>query len=172
MRSGIQECGFRTSLPRFESWYYPFPATAWTWTSETPLCKKSTSFISGYEDLWIKLHKTHTLKKITEKESKKSWKGEVDMPTTKTDCGSFSKNLVAYQGKTWSTVSFIILIWWKATQQFFKTGRFSSDAWGCAQLCLALCNPVDYSLSGSSVHGLFQVRILEWAAFFFSRGSS
>ena len=121
-----------------------------------------------YELSYIK----HTLKKITEKESKKSWKGEVDMPTTKTDCGSFSKNLVAYQGKTWSTVSFIILIWWKATQQFFKTGRFSSDAWGCAQLCLALCNPVDYSLSGSSVHGLFQVRILEWAAFFFSRGSS
>ena len=30
-----------------------------------------------------------------------------------------------------------------------------------AQLCLTLCYPIDYSLSGSSVHGIFQTRILE-----------
>ena len=45
---------------------------------------------------------------------------------------------------------------------------------GAAQLCLTLCDPIDCkcSLPGSSVHGIFQVRILEWAAIFYSRGSS
>ena len=32
------------------------------------------------------------------------------------------------------------------------------------QLCPALCNPMDYSLWGSSVHGILQARILEWVA--------
>ena len=40
------------------------------------------------------------------------------------------------------------------------------------QSCLALCNPVDCSLPGSSVHGISQAGILEWGANFFSRGSS
>ena len=40
------------------------------------------------------------------------------------------------------------------------------------QSCQTLCNPMDYSLSGSSVHGILQTRILEWVAFLFSRGSS
>ena len=41
-----------------------------------------------------------------------------------------------------------------------------------AQWWPTLCNPMDGSLPGSSVHGIFQVRILEWVAIFFSRGSS
>ena len=41
-----------------------------------------------------------------------------------------------------------------------------------AQLCLTLCGPVDCSLPGSSVHGVFQARVLEWVAISFSRGSS
>ena len=41
-----------------------------------------------------------------------------------------------------------------------------------AQLCLTLCDPMDYSLSGSSVHGIFQGRVLEWVAISFSRASS
>ena len=39
-------------------------------------------------------------------------------------------------------------------------------------LCLTLCDPMDYSLPGSSVHGIFQARILEWVTISFSRGSS
>ena len=38
--------------------------------------------------------------------------------------------------------------------------------------CLTLCDPMDCSLPGSSVHGIFQARILEWVAISFSRGSS
>ena len=35
-----------------------------------------------------------------------------------------------------------------------------------------LCDPMDYSLPGSSVYGIFQARILEWVAISFSRESS
>ena len=33
-----------------------------------------------------------------------------------------------------------------------------------AQLCLTLCDPIDWSPPGSSVHGIFHARILEWVA--------
>ena len=38
--------------------------------------------------------------------------------------------------------------------------------------CLTLCDPMDCSLPGSSVHGIFQARVLEWVAISFSRQSS
>ena len=41
-----------------------------------------------------------------------------------------------------------------------------------AQSCPTLCDPVDCSPPGSSVHGILQVRILEWVTISFSRGSS
>ena len=34
-----------------------------------------------------------------------------------------------------------------------------------AQSCLTLSDLMDYSLPGSSVHGIFQARVLEWGAF-------
>ena len=40
------------------------------------------------------------------------------------------------------------------------------------QSCLTLCDRMDCSLSGSTVHGILQARILEWVAIPFSRGSS
>ena len=40
------------------------------------------------------------------------------------------------------------------------------------QSCLTLCDPMDCSLLGSSVHGILQARILEWVAISYSRGSS
>jgi len=36
------------------------------------------------------------------------------------------------------------------------------------QLRLALCDPIDCSLPGSSIHGIFQARVLEWVAIAFS----
>ena len=41
-----------------------------------------------------------------------------------------------------------------------------------AQLCPTLWDPMDCSPPVSSVHGIFQARILEWVAIFYSRGSS
>ena len=40
------------------------------------------------------------------------------------------------------------------------------------QTCLTLCDPLDCSLPGSSVHGILQARILEWVAVPSSRRSS
>ena len=55
-----------------------------------------------------------------------------------------------------------------------------NDAWfwwagsACvhAQLCLTLCDPMDYCPPDSSVHGISHAKIMEWAAITFSRGSS
>ena len=41
-----------------------------------------------------------------------------------------------------------------------------------AQSYPTLCNPIDYSPPGSSVDGILQVRVLEWVAIPFIRGSS
>ena len=50
----------------------------------------------------------------------------------------------------------------------FKTNCYSV----CAQSCPTLCDPLDCSPPGSSVHGILQARLLEWVAIYFSRGSS
>ena len=51
---------------------------------------------------------------------------------------------------------------------------FSKHMCACSatQLYLTLCDPMDCSPPGSSVHGILQARILEWVAIPFSRGSS
>ena len=57
--------------------------------------------------------------------------------------------------------------------------QVSRDFLGCqarlvlvAQSCPTLCDPMDCSPPGSSVHEIFQARILQWVAISFSRGSS
>ena len=52
----------------------------------------------------------------------------------------------------------------------YFTHRFSESE--VAQSCLTLCDPMDWSFPGSSVHGIFQARVLEWVAISFSRESS
>ena len=41
-----------------------------------------------------------------------------------------------------------------------------------AQSCPTLGDPMDFSLPGSSIHGIFQARVLEWGAIAFSEGIS
>ena len=43
----------------------------------------------------------------------------------------------------------------------------------CVQslMCLTLCSPMDCSQPGSSAHGIFQARILEWVVIPYSKGS-
>ena len=52
---------------------------------------------------------------------------------------------------------------------FVVTWKSESEV---TQSCWTLCDPVDRSPPGSSVHGILQARILEWVAISFSRGSS
>ena len=63
-------------------------------------------------------------------------------------------------------------------KRFFREITRESD---CKQTCIyilcapshtTLCNLMDYSQPGSSVHGIFQERILEWVAISYSRRSS
>ena len=68
--------------------------------------------------------------------------------------------------------------WWAAVygvaQSRTRLKRLSSSSYplslpsflrvSVVQSCLTLCNPMDCSLPGSSVHGIFQPRILEWVS--------
>ena len=64
----------------------------------------------------------------------------------------------------------------KPESQPHRPGRFSTTLpWKkseVVQSCPTLCDPMDYSLPGSSVYGIFQARVLEWVAISLSRGSS
>ena len=80
---------------------------------------------------------------------------------------SFSRG--SSQPRDWSQVSLTVgrrfTIW--ATREV-------TDICCCclvAQLCPTLCDPMDCSPPGSSLHGILQARILEWVVIFFSRGS-
>ena len=59
---------------------------------------------------------------------------------------------------------------------FFNLTLFSNSPEGLSEVKLLsrvrLCDPMDCILSGSSVHGIFQAKVLEWIAISFSRGSS
>ena len=54
----------------------------------------------------------------------------------------------------------------------FVSQHCSVRACSVTELCLTLCNPVDCSPLGSSVHGILQARMLEWVSMPSSRGSS
>ena len=49
----------------------------------------------------------------------------------------------------------------------FPSPKLESES-EVTQSCLTLRDPLDYSPPGSSVHGIFQARVLEWVAFAFS----
>ena len=55
---------------------------------------------------------------------------------------------------------------------FFSVRRTPLGCCSNTQSCPTLCDPVDYSPPGSSVHGILQAGILEWVAISSSRGSS
>ena len=65
------------------------------------------------------------------------------------------------QGRTleWAAISFSNAWKWKV--------KVKSES-EVAQSCPTLSNPMDCSLTGSSVHGIFQARVLEWGAIAFS----
>ena len=62
----------------------------------------------------------------------------------------------------------------KNTQQLEIEGNFPNliKLKLVTQSCLTLCDPMDCSPPGSSIHGILQARVQEWVAISFSRGSS
>ena len=68
-----------------------------------------------------------------------------------------------------------ILFWRQITSIFHPLFWGQMLLYCCSQiakLCLTLCDPMDCSLPGFSVHGILQARRLEWVAMLSSRGSS
>ena len=55
-----------------------------------------------------------------------------------------------------------------ALKKFVKCCTAAAAAAKSLQSCLTLCNPIDGSLSGSIIPGIFQARVLEWGAIAFS----
>ena len=58
-----------------------------------------------------------------------------------------------------------------ATGTIWETHTYQSES-KVTQLCPTVCDPMNYRLPRSSIHGIFQARVLEWVAISFSRGSS
>ena len=58
------------------------------------------------------------------------------------------------------------------TPKLYQGPKCTESESEVAQSCPTLCDPMDCSPPGSSVHGILQARILEWVAISFSRGSS
>ena len=50
-----------------------------------------------------------------------------------------------------------------------SASQIKSAAAKSLQSCPTLCNPIDGSPPGSSIHGIFQARVLEWGAIAFSK---
>ena len=79
-----------------------------------------------------------------------------------------------------TSISVFIATLFTVTKMLKQPKCSSTDEWikkiwyiytnknGVAQSCPTLCDPVDCSLPGSSVHGILQARILEWVAISFS----
>ena len=64
---------------------------------------------------------------------------------------------------------------WELKLTWFQGSWFTcvkTQRKGKSLSCPTLCDPMDCSLPGFSVHGIFQARVLEWVAISFSRGSS
>ena len=61
---------------------------------------------------------------------------------------------------------------YSSSQTLSEPGSDLSVSAQSLQACLTLCDPMDCSPPGSSVHGLLQARILEWVAVPSSRGAS
>ena len=94
-----------------------------------------------------------------------------------TTCLKFHSDLLSHSIQTYcilstlNTVSSFLFsfFWWKGHMVSSLVHESESEV---AQSCPTLRYPMDYILPGSSVHGIFQARVLEWVAVSFSRGSS
>ena len=52
----------------------------------------------------------------------------------------------------------------KKKTKVMASGLISESESEIAQSCLTLCDPIDRSLPGTSIHGIFRAKVLEWVA--------
>ena len=80
--------------------------------------------------------------------------------------------LLSWLKRHWFCFCFVLLNMMFHTEDPFYLNTLAIMLSEVTQLCPILCDPMDCSLLGFSVHGIFQARILEWVAISFSRGTS
>ena len=91
-----------------------------------------------------------------------------NFPTQELNWGLLHSRRILYQlSYTGSPSSSVIHVGGGVTHPL----KYKSES-EVVQSCPTLCNPMDCSLPGSSVHRVFQARVLEWVAIAFSRRSS
>ena len=121
-----------------------------------------------------------------------TWRGNINVPKPWMKRMHCFKNLSGVSYLSLTCVSFSLLQCpllqfplWKTKKTHSKRDITERLSWShsfkistgkdvhakSSQSCPTLCNPVDCSPPGSSVHGILQARTLEWAAIFSSRGS-
>ena len=87
------------------------------------------------------------------------------------DVGNLISGSSAFSKTSLNIWKFTVYVLLKPGLENFE--HYFTSVWSeVAQSCPTLCDPMDYSLPGSSVHGIFQAIVLEWIAISFSRGSS
>ena len=71
-------------------------------------------------------------------------------------------------------ISFVHIEFYKISKKmfFYCSSSAAAAAAKSLQSCLTLCDPIDGSPPGSSVHGILQTRILDWVAISFSSSPS
>ena len=94
---------------------------------------------------------------------------------SRTDLQVLKNPRIPWISPTWSRCMILLMFCWIQFASIFQRILHLCSAvikMLVTQWCPTLCDPMDYSLPGSSVHGILQARILEWVAISFSRGSS
>ena len=86
------------------------------------------------------------------------------------DWSNLAAAAVDYNFMRAGVLSVLFLVVFQVLEQFLAHSEHSINGGLVAKF--DPCDPMDCSPSGSSVHGIFQARILEWIAISFSRGSS
>ena len=85
-----------------------------------------------------------------------------------TDVGIWSLVPLPFPNPAWTSGSSQFMYCWSLSWRMLSI--YFASMWSeVAQSCPTLCDPMVCSLSASSVHGIFQARILEWVAIAFSR---
>ena len=95
-----------------------------------------------------------------------------NQPSLETTRKSF-RNQILLKKKNKHKIETLI---WKGSGSHITAPRLYQEDCVCVcsviQSCLTVCDPMDCSLPGSYVHGIFQAKILEWVAISYSRRSS
>ena len=81
-------------------------------------------------------------------------------------------SLVYWICQLWKALCYKLPFFWRFVKFPFYFYLLCCCSFLVAKSCPTLCDPMDCSPPGSSVHGILQARTLEWVAIFFSKGSS